>query len=418
MRADTVRVLRWLVILLVLLGCPPASAVELGSVRDTAAALAGIRHPYSDVDLPYDVPESARPLLTQLKHQLRDLILGTLNASPNRSPDPGRLTAGVLSELGREGVPVGEENLPKSQQYGGILDIEVARPNSDPGLLAAKTRLQVPCSGGDTSLYIFERDDVGWKLVIAEESDGYAEVKGAQDQFDYAISPRDPSGDWYVVAVHIPGWCTSCWGGLHYRVLRPGPTPEAPRVLMDKEDGVYRCGEPAYRLALEPTGFRIDYMAGEWMDLDLFTAIQPDRYVVSGDHVARVAPVAYTAQEFLNAWLQMNWNDARTWSNAARASSLESWHRRLRPSLDKGYLRSSKFEFVQPCDSPPTKWQIGLTADSFDPKSPHLFFTVDLKEGAFNLESIDELRPAGCPGETPPSKTLIWERLGKLGHRP
>jgi hypothetical protein len=71
----------------------------------------------------------------------------------------------------------------------------------------------------------------------------------------------------------------------------------------------------------------------------------------------------------------------------------------------------SEFEFVQPCTKPPSKWQIGLTVDRHKAASWHLFFTVSMKQDAFNLEGLDLERPPGCPGESPPSKTLDWERL-------
>lgn len=417
MLASNLRKPRLGLILFILLVDPTlASPVEPPpSIHGTVVALEAIRYPGLENDLPYDVPEAARPLLTQLKHQLRELILSTLDAPQNQGAAPGRLTAEVLRQLERERVPVGKESLPKSQPYGGILDVTITEPGGNPDLLAATTTLQVPCCEGDTSLYIFKREAVGWNLVIAVESNDYSKVNGAQDNFDYAISPRDEQGDWYVVTAHIPGWCTSCWSGIHYRVLRPGPTVSAPRVLLNKEKGVYRCGEPPYRLALEPGGFRIDYVSSEWLDHDLFTTVQPDRYVVSSDHVTRVAPVAYTAQEFLNAWTQMPWSEARQWSNPAQTSSLESWHSRLQPSPNgKRYLGTSKFEFVQACNNPPTKWQIGLTAGRREVESPHLFFTVSVKDDAFNLEGIDVERPPGCPGEAPPSKTLDWEQLEQL----
>jgi hypothetical protein len=406
----------WLILFVLPGGCPLSSAAEpSSSIRDTVAALEEIRYPGPEGDLPYGVPEAARPLLTQLKHQLRHLILSALNAPQNQVVDAGHLTDDVLKELDREGVPVGEKKLPKSQEYGGILGVEITQPKGNPELLAATTTLRIPCAmEGDTSLYIFKREAARWKLLIAVESDDYAQVNGAQDYFGYAISPKDQQGDWYVVTAHIPGWCTSCWGGVHYQVLRPGLTMDAPRVLLNKDEGIYRCGEPPCKLALEPGGFRIDYVAGEWLDFDLFATIQADRYVVSGDHVTRVAPVAYTPQDFLNAWTQMPWSEARQWSNPAQVSSLESWHGRLDPSSDKGYLTSSKFEFVQPCNNSPTKWQIGLIANRWEAESPHLFFTVSMKGDAFNLEGIDLERPPGCPGEAPASKTLHWEQVEQL----
>jgi hypothetical protein len=249
---------------------------------------------------------------------------------------------------------------------------------------------------------------------MAVENNDYPQVNGAQDYFEYAISPKDQQGDWYVVAAEIPGWCTSCWSGIHYKVLRPGPTLGAPKVLLNGEDGVYRCGEPAYKLVLEPAGFRIDYVAGEWLDFELFTTIQADRYVVSSDHVSRIAPIAYTPQDFVNAWTQMPWNEALRWSGPAQLASHESWHDLLQPDSDKRYLGLSKIEFVQPCNNPPTRWQIGLTADRDNAESPRLFFTVSMKRDSFNLEGIDVERPPGCPGEAPPSKTLDWERIDQL----
>jgi hypothetical protein len=112
-------------------------------------------------DLPYDVPEAARPLLTELKHQLRDLILRTLNAAHKQVVDADQLTAEVFKELEREGVPVGEKKLPKSQEYGGILDVKITQPKNNPDLVAATVTLQVPCSEDDTSLYILKREAVG-----------------------------------------------------------------------------------------------------------------------------------------------------------------------------------------------------------------------------------------------------------------
>jgi hypothetical protein len=386
------------------------------SIHETVAALEAIRSGVQEGDLPYDVPQDARPLLTQLKHQLRDLIVHMLNAPQIQALDADRLTAEVLKELEGEHVPVGENRLPKSQQYGGILDVKITRPKGNRDLLAATVTLQVPCSKGDTALYILKREPAGWQLVMAVESNNYPQVDGVQDHFEYVISPRDQQGDWYVVAAHIPGWCTSCFSVIDYQVLRPGPTPGAPKVLLKRDQDVYRCDDPPYKLALEPAGFRMDYVA-LWLDQEVFSTIQPDRYVVSSDQVTRIPPVAYTPQDFVNAWAQMRWNEALRWSNPARVASLKGWHDRFQPGGDKGYLFASKLEFVQPCNNPPTKWQIGLTADKFDAKSPRLFFTVSLKGDAFNLQGIDEQRPPGCPGEAPASQTLDWERLEQLPGR-
>ncbi len=407
----------WFVVFILLMGgFAGVATAATSNIQDTVSALGAIHSPNADNDLPYDVPEAVRPLLTTLKHQLRDLILSTLNSDHSPTLQTDQLTAELLQELERQGVPAGEKNLPKSQEYGGILDVKITPPKGHPELLAATVTLQVPCSDGDTALYIFKRNAAVWKLAMALESDDYPQVSGAQGSFQYAISTQDQKGDWYVVAAHIPGWCTSCMSGIHYQVLRPELKPDAPRMLLDKDAGDYKCDDPPYKLKLEPTGFRIDYVA-LWLDLDIFSTVQPDRYVVSGDQVMRIPPVAYTPQDFVNAWIQMPWKDALEWSNPAKIASLESWHDRFQPGSDAGYLFGSKLEFVQPCDNPPTRWQIGLTAEKNDAKSPRLIFTVSMKGDAFYLRGIDEQKPPDCPGQAPPAKTLDWEGLERLQGR-
>jgi hypothetical protein len=348
---------------------------------------------------------------------LRELIVSVLNDPSNRGADPGRLTEVALGELQRQGIAVGKEKLPKSQEYGGILGIKITKSAGCPGLLAATTTIQVPCCGGDTSLYVFRQEAKRWTLVMAVENDGYKQVNGAQDQFAYAVSRSDNGGGWYAIAAYIPGWCTSCYGAIHFEVLRPGPTPTTPRVLLEKDQGVYRCGEPSFKLALTPTGFNIDYVDIDELDFEQsFTTIQTDRYDVSGECVVRVAPVAHTPQDFINAWIQLPWNEARRWSNPARAACLEAWHSRFQSSSNTEYAGPDKVLFVQPCNSPPTEWQVGITTAPIDVQSPNLFFTVSKKNHAFELQGVYVKRPAGCPGEAPPPKTLNWERFEKLEH--
>jgi hypothetical protein len=419
MRSGVASIIRCLLLLLVAVelansigvaGTRSGAVALVSKIRDTEAALEKIQLPNPSEDLPYDVPNAARPLLTEIKHQLRDLILSTLDEAKGVSGE--RLRAGVLAELDRAGVRAGRKNIPKSQYYGGIVNIEIKQPAGHNDLLAATTTLQIPCGDGDTSLYIFKRGVAGWNSVIAFESDNYRQVNGAQGQFKYAVSPSDPEGHWYVVTAEIPPWCTSCWGGLHYEVLRPGATPDSPIVLLKGEKGIYRCAEPPYKLAMEPGGFGITYVAMNWLDAGGLTAFQVNRFSVEGDHVRQIAPLAFTPQDFINAWLQLSWNDAARWVNPLNASSFKKWHSQLQPKTSGEYIEDGEVDFVQPCDKPATRWLVGMSDEFKEPKR-FLFFTVSKRRGIYHLDSIDTVHPPGCPGNASPINISGWKSLGE-----
>src|SRR5205823_11017119 len=88
-------------------GNEPLSSQPLAaSAAQTVAQLRAIK--IDSYDLVADVPLAARPLLTTLKHQLRDLISESLNTTqPRDQLGATQAQARVLIALKRSGVRVG-----------------------------------------------------------------------------------------------------------------------------------------------------------------------------------------------------------------------------------------------------------------------------------------------------------------------
>lgn len=213
------------------------------------------------------LPAAAIPLLTQLKHQLLDLILETLNESGAQKKTPKQLQASVLAKLSRVGVRVeaqkdvvADGNQRESGYiYADIYDIRIERPARHHNLLAVTTIIGV-CCGDDSSLYVFKRNEAQWKLIPADESNGYTEISGAQGRFQYAISPPDRQGNFFVVTANVNPWCTSSWQSIRYKVLRPGLRSDQPEVILSARESIYLgMSDPVYKIELRGNSFTLSF---------------------------------------------------------------------------------------------------------------------------------------------------------------
>lgn len=213
-----------------------SAASQVKSISQTIRDLRKAWQINEDPSVPDDprIRPAARILLKKLKHQLRDLILDTFNARGHRIGSPERLKSDLLAKLKRNGITAGSLG-----GRGTIADIGIHRPDKHPNLLAVTTTLEILC-GNDTSLYLAKRRGTRWELILALESNDYKEISGAQGSFEYAISPPDRKGDFFVVTVDINPWCTSFWQAIRYKVFRVGSQPYRPKRIMSRKEGVYK----------------------------------------------------------------------------------------------------------------------------------------------------------------------------------
>jgi hypothetical protein len=61
------------------------------------------------------------------------------------------------------------------------------------------------------------------------------------------------------------------------------------------------------------------------------------RFSVDNNKVRRVAPLAVYAENFLDEWTLLSWDDARHWANESSEGSLKKWHAKLK-SIDSSEM--------------------------------------------------------------------------------
>jgi len=144
------------------------------------------------------VPIPVRKLLTQLKHQLRDAMIDTINTDYNDKPEI--LVQHVIGQFQLQGISIDQCEGPPSNnllgskpsmgncEYGVIEDISLKQINGHKNLLAMTTTLGIPC-GADSSLYLLQKKKSGWELIFVSESNEYEDISGAYGDFGYSISP-------------------------------------------------------------------------------------------------------------------------------------------------------------------------------------------------------------------------------------
>jgi hypothetical protein len=271
-------------------GMPASSLAEdrAAAIAETLASLRKIETEQFDAQ----IPRAAKPLLTRLKHQLRAFISDTINSEEGLQATPQYLQTKLLVRLQESGVKVqrweevaySKDYFQKPYAYGDIYDITVEQPAGHPELLVATTTLGI-CCGEDTSLYLFKKDEGTWRLVLAQEANDYDKVSGGQGLFQYAISPTDAQGDFFVVTANVSPWCSSNWQSLRYKVLRAGPDPYQPRTILSAEDTIYLGVDSPYEIHVKEKGFTLEFF-GE-SNPEEITRKHVVSYRIKGDRVAK-----------------------------------------------------------------------------------------------------------------------------------
>jgi len=366
---------KWLVIIIcsmVLCRFGSADAAEAGSpvqsineqavpdIAGTVKALRQVKLSGDDTTVPVEI----RPLLTKLKHQLRDLITLTLNSPVSKSESLEDVKKTLVAEFEKQGitpdkpdmVEVWPDKIDPSYTYGDIQQVAVRRVDGRPDLIAATTRIGV-CCGSDTSLYIYQKTQGAWKLLMAQEATGYKEVNGAQGSFGYAVSPSSTADPFFVVTKNVNPWCTSNWQSIRYHVLRPGTVPYEPKVLLDRTETIYLGSFSEGTIDIQPTDFTIRFEGGQTLDSGVLVRTHVVSYQVQGNEVRRVPPFAKEPAGFVDEWFHLPWEEASKWVAPSMSSTLHALHERWRTES----TFSTEFTYYpSACRIKSGQWQVGI----------------------------------------------------------
>jgi hypothetical protein len=84
-------------------------------------------------------------------------------------------------------------------------------------------------------------------LIDNEEGDveknDYHSISGGRRIFEFGVSWLDENKDFFIVTASVNPWCTSNWRAITYRVLRCGPQPYEPSVLLSRKQTIYLGAE-------------------------------------------------------------------------------------------------------------------------------------------------------------------------------
>jgi hypothetical protein len=319
--------LRLLVPVLVMALSPLAAQAQScsqGDIKQAAAAMDAARSdlralPLGDGMVSDESPR-AQATIAAMKARIGIFVSAYMHCAPQAIA--AKTAQSDLSRLGHAGGP--EPERPDADYYGLQLGFEVRRAAL--GLVAVTTDFSVEC-GSDTVLAIFARRDGAWREVLRDQAAPYKTVAGAFDSFDYAISPPDATGHWFVVTTSVAPWCSSNWSMIRYAVLRPSPDAAAPRTIFSAQDSIFREDQDS-RLAVGVDNFDLRFHA-ESIDDAIFTREWLRHFSVVGDKVRRIPPLADTPRDFADEWIVSQWSEARQWTAPEAASRLEAIHAEL-----------------------------------------------------------------------------------------
>jgi hypothetical protein len=312
----------------------------------------------------------AIPELTLAKHQLRDWIEAQLRSLKHAEPEKAFSTR-INETLKRVAAPVDDENL-----LGALAEVRISRES---GLLIVTTGVGILC-GYDESAYGYRLTSDRWQRIWESEQNDYSGKKYAPQQIE-AVHVWQPyedghqSGPPFVMTLGYEGWCTSNWHPVYYRVWRAGSL--ASRPLIDESEFAYQrtptflVGSIAQATILqEPSVDVLIEFTRRSIDGGTHNREGIRHYLIDGNHVRRVDPVALSPRDFVDEWLTRRWNESARWS----APDLRQWHRKLHADFVAG-------EFAAPtmhCQTPDL-WQVALAPQSakkrFEPE-PEVFFLI------------------------------------------
>jgi hypothetical protein len=391
----------------------PSAAAKIVTPLPTLPIPANLRHPLTRLILQAvnvslsqtedtsqgDMNRKSGPALIELKQGLAALIEAEV-----QKPNPGgkgwaecqaKIQKEVQDSLDEAAKTFGvtAQNKAKSSFYEPVSakDILLREVEGHPDLLMATTAAEVNC-GTDESFYLFQKKGNAAQLALKQEDDDPKST--GQEGLDYAVSPADERGDFFVVLAFGRPWCTSCWGVLNYKVLRIGPDPEHPRVLLDESDFIYRCGGRSLQAGKDD--FLLSFTGGQGLDANVMFRKCLRHYVVEGNQVGLAGPLGDFPEDFLDEWVKLPWDEAKAFCAWRDHADLKDWHEKLNVSKSPFSLG-----FVQPCPAPGW-WVIALETDDKNLPSP-LYFAISKAGGEFQLEEIRETREEwNCPGEATP----------------
>lgn len=363
------------------------SAAEMRAARDAAQKLA-------EDQGNTEVPPEAIKQIQQFKNSLYDALQSYFQCQPIGALEARKVESDLYTRLAIPVPPPPEtvadvaDSGPWTGLYLSNVTIKVETVADPRNLVAVLTSFGIPY-GGDAELDVFAPGEGGrWKPAVHFTSKPYNSIAGAFRGFDYKISPRDPKGNWFVVATHINPWPTSCWQGLFIDAIRPEDLGMQDQLFHDEQYGNVCDDIPPYLRSVSVDGFQIRFSISS-IDEAQLSSVSLMNYKIVNDEVVRVQPVALNPVNFVDEWVRRPWRDAQEWSQLGNLTDLHKEHTKLHK---KGL---GDFVAFRSCAIPSTS-EVEFAEGPED--GPSHFFIVRASGGVFTMLRASDRPANACKG--------------------
>ena len=378
--------------------------MQLGTLHSTLADL----HAHAAAATAAHFPG---PAIANAKHQLRDWIetqLGDLREVEHLQAFSDRLNE-KLTSVDIAVVPdaAGNENL-----LGTLGSVRI---RSESGLLIVMAAVGVIECQFDESVYGYKRVNDHWQRIWESQQDDYSpKTYAPQDIFTVRVwqSYKDgrEDGPAFVMTLGNHWGCVSAWHPVYYRVWRVDSSGfklliEGSEIAWLRADAyaVGSIGQDS-RNANAPVDVLIEFTE-QSVDPGVHNREAIRHFLIEGDRVRRVDPVALSPRDFVDEWLTHGWKESARWS---ASSALQKWNRALRAD-------DVAVEFggtTMHCSSPDL-WQVVVepknAGKNFEPE-PNVYFLVRWRPPYhFTMTNIGNKPWPRCSEEDPDAD--VWRTL-------
>jgi hypothetical protein len=195
--------------------------------------------------------------------------------------------------------------------------------------------------------------------------------------------------------------CGSTWHPVYYRVWRVDTAGS--KLLIDRSElawmrvEIYAVGSILMKSVTEdlPVDVLIEFTERSIDPGEVREAIR--HFLIDGDQIRRVDPVAPSPRDFVDEWLTRPWSESALWS---AFPSLRQWRRKLH----SGFVAGSFTGPTMHCQSP-DQWQVTLeprdAKNDFAPQSLVYFLVRWRPRYRFTMIGVSDKPWPRCTQEDP-----------------
>jgi hypothetical protein len=315
-----------------------------------------------------------RPELTVAKHQLRDWIevqLGSLKDGGNEK---------ALSEKINEALKTVQvtDSADDQNLLGSLGEV---RFSTESGLLIVTTAVGILCQH-DESAYVYKLVNGRWQRIWESEQNDYSPKKYAP-QYVVAVHVWHPFKDGhedsplFVMSLGNSWGCGSSWHTVYYRIWRIDSGSSGSKLLIAGSEyawlrtNSYAIGSIGrdWKDENAPVDVLIEFTEGS-IDAGVHNREAIRHFLIDGDRVRRVDPVALSPRDSVDEWLTRAWDEVATWS---ASPALRQWHRKLHADIVAG-----DFIGTMHCQTPDL-WQVNVELHDVQKNfeaEPEVYFLV------------------------------------------